>query len=493
MFTDTLLGIFGIVGPALVSMIAVRRWLEPLSWRVMVVMLGMTLAFLGPGAFTTDIPVPLDEAARGYPVRGVVGELEVRNPLPNETARQFPAWMQVVREAYHAGRAPLWNRYANSGMPLLANGQSAPFSVFFLATIFVPLPKQLVAIAGLKIFFALLFGHLLLRREGVSASAAMLGSSIFAMSLFQNVFLFFPKTGVSALLPGLLYAIGRTLDRPEPRSGMLLGLFTAGMLAGGHPETVFHCAMAGAVFLLIEAAAPINRSMWRRAVPVIALSLTWAALLSAPSWLPLMEQIPSSARMAAVDESEEPGQTHVFPVEGLPLLFNPNHFGHPARGTWNWDSNYAEASSIYLGLVPLALLGAATISRRAARRDRILFLSAIFFVLVAFNWTPIGRMINSIAPFEWAANGRLRFVVCLLIAILTARTAHRIEKADLPLVVGGVISAILQSRDLARPCDRRGMVGDRAGRRLPSHCIAPWRKLTHVGANRFSIHREGGR
>ena len=50
------------------------------------------------------------------------------------------------------------NAAAGAGYPLLANGQSAPFSPLFLATLFVPLPDQIVAMAGLKIFLALVFG-----------------------------------------------------------------------------------------------------------------------------------------------------------------------------------------------------------------------------------------------------------------------------------------------------------------------------------------------
>ena len=82
-----------------------------------------------------------------------------------------------------AGRAPLWNRHQFSGYPLLCNGQSAPFAPLFLATLFVPLPQQLVAMAGLKIFLALIFGWLFLRDEkGALPGAAPIRSSTLCRS-----------------------------------------------------------------------------------------------------------------------------------------------------------------------------------------------------------------------------------------------------------------------------------------------------------------------
>src|SRR5438105_14996941 len=108
--------------------------------------------------------------------------------------------MQVAREELFARRIPLWNRYSFSGYPLLGNGQSAPFSPFFLLTLFVPLPKQIVAMAGLKLFMALLFGFLLIRREGASNAASIFGSLLFAFAIFNNAFLYYPMTAVTLLL-----------------------------------------------------------------------------------------------------------------------------------------------------------------------------------------------------------------------------------------------------------------------------------------------------
>src|SRR5688500_3112197 len=156
---------------------------------------------MGGAVVSSQVPVRLGEVVRGYPYRGVFGDVQVRNPLTNDTVKLFLPWMDAVREDLFAGRAPLWNRYAFSGYPLLGNGESAPFSPFFLATLLVPLPKQLVAMAALKLFVSLLFTYLYLRSLSVSPPAAVFGAAVFSFCVYQNVYLYYSASAVSALLP----------------------------------------------------------------------------------------------------------------------------------------------------------------------------------------------------------------------------------------------------------------------------------------------------
>jgi hypothetical protein len=184
----------GVVLPSLLIALAVRRWFDRVSWRMVFLLLALSLLFIARGVFTPDMPVPLDEVVRGYPYRGLFGEVQAKNDLTNDTVKQILPWMQTAREELFHGRAPLWNPYLFCGYPLLGNGQSAPFAPIFLATLFVPLPKQLVAMAGVKLFTALLFGFLFIKREGTSDAAALFGSSIFAFAIINNCFLYYPMT-----------------------------------------------------------------------------------------------------------------------------------------------------------------------------------------------------------------------------------------------------------------------------------------------------------
>src|SRR5688500_330681 len=256
----SLLAALGVIGPALLLVMAVRKWFEPVSWKLTALFLLLALAVVGRGIFTSGVPVPLDEVVRGYPYRGIFGDIQAQNYLTNDTVKQILPWMHTVREQMFAGRAPLWNPHLFSGYPLLGNGQSAPFSPVFVATLFVPLPKQIVAMAGLKLFMALLFGFLLLRREGVSDAAALFGCVVFVFAIFNNAFLYYPMTAVTLLLPAAAYAVLLALRSRRAAPHVLLALVVASLLAGGHPESVVHVATGVVVLLSIEWVAPDRKS-----------------------------------------------------------------------------------------------------------------------------------------------------------------------------------------------------------------------------------------
>ncbi|HEU4887361.1 MAG TPA: hypothetical protein VFV49_05700, partial [Thermoanaerobaculia bacterium] len=335
----------GIVIPALLLALALRRWFRPLPWSVIAISLALTLAFLHGAVFTKNVPVPLDEVMRGDPYRGIVGAVSPRNPLTNDTVKQILPWMQLAREELRHGRAPLWNPYQFSGYPLLANGQSAPFAPIFLATLFVPLPHQLVAMAGLKIFLALLFGWLFLRDEGVSTWAALFGSAVFTFSVFQTVYLYYPLTSVTSLLPAAVFAVRGCTRNREHRWIVLTALVTAAVASSGHPESAVHIGLACAIVLLLE-----RRNVIR---PLLAAVIGLA--IAAPAWVPVVDQALRSTRAASL--AVAPHAT-IRPVAAW-LLLNPDGFGNPSRGTWQWIYNYAVVAPMYLGLLPLALAAAA--------------------------------------------------------------------------------------------------------------------------------------
>jgi len=392
-------------------------------------MLGLALMFTARGVFTPDMPVPLDEVVRGYPYRGLVGEVRSKNSLTNDTVKQILPWMHVVREQFSQGRAPLWNPYHFCGYPLLGNGQSAPFSPLFLATLFVPLPKQLVAMAGLKLFIALLFGYLLIRRETNSDGAALFGSAVFAFAVFNNCFLYYPMTAVTLLLPAAAYAVLACATGPTRAPFVLLILVVAALLAGGHPESVVHVAMAVAALLIVEWFAPHwapSRFSVRDLGRAVAAAV-FGALISAPAWVPVVEQALVSLRVLSLRTVE--ASPH-FPATALWAMANPDGFGNPAHGNWSWIFNYTHVASLYLGLIVTALVPAALLSPRASRRDRLLFMVTLLFFLASMDWLP-GRALDAVPPLSWVAHDRLRFVICFFAGLIVARTAIRLSSFDL--------------------------------------------------------------
>lgn len=409
----------GIVVPSLLLAVAVRRWVAPVRWPFIVLFLALTLAFLHGAVFTSQLPLPVDEVARGYPYKGVVGDVQPRNPLTNDTVRLFLPWMEVAREELFAFRAPLWNRYSFSGYPLLGNGESAPFSPLFLATLFVPLPKQIVAMAGLKIFVALLFGHLFARRAGASDAASCFAAAAFAFSVFQTVFLYYSTTAVTAFLPAALYALLEAQEHARRRDVVLVALIIATLLTNGHPESVLHIAVGAVGLLLIDFALSPDKRAWlvRFRVPLGGVAAGLA--LSAPVWVPVLEQVLLSTRYH--DLQRAGGHAADYPLTAAWAMVSPNGFGNPVRQNWGWILNYSLVAASYVGLLVLGLFIHALISRRTIPRDRAWAIFAIVLWLIALGWTPLGRLFQEIPPFSISANDKLRFVSLFLAAVVAAR------------------------------------------------------------------------
>lgn len=431
--------LLGIVGPALLVVLAIRRWFDEVPWRIAVLFLVLTLAFLHGAVFTSKLPVPVDEVARGYPFRGVFGEVQVRNALTNDTVKLFLPWMQVAREELAAFRAPLWNRYSFSGYPLLGNGEAAPFSPLFLATLFVPLPKQIVAMAGLKIFLALLFTWLFARRQGASEAASCFAAVGFSLSVFQTVYLYYSTTAVTALMPAAMYALFLVQEKPSRRGVVLVAVVVATLMANGHPESVLHIATAAAILMAVDLVLETDRRAWlRRFRAPVAGALSGLAL-SAPTWVPVAQQVLLSTRLADLRRFAVYAP---MPFTGAWAMILPNGFGNPVRGNWSWYINYSNTASSYVGLIVLALFPAVLFSRRLTIRDRLWCGAAAVLWMTAMGWTVVARLLHAVPPFSISANDKLRFAVLFIVLIVVARYLDRLDRTWIAAGTGAAVIAL---------------------------------------------------
>jgi hypothetical protein len=327
--------------------------------------------------------------------------------------------MDEARRQLFAGHLPLWNPYAFSGYPLLGNGQSAPFSPFFLATLFVPLPKQLVAMAGLKLFVALLFTFLAAKREGLSDGASSFAAVAFAFSIFQNVYLYYPLTSVTALLPAAVFAVQLCIDAPGVRSASFTAAVGTAVLAGGHPESALHVALAALVFMNVRRG---------RGVVTAITGAVWGLAVAAIAWLPVAEQALHSVRLQEIREHAR-AMTPPFPLETLRAMLNPNAFGNPAFGNWRGFGNYSMVAPSYVGIATLLFFAVALARVRQRTTYWFAAIAAVSF-LVAMNWSPIGHVVNRLPLFSSAANDRLRVLTVFFAALVAGIGVDALRRAS---------------------------------------------------------------
>src|SRR5260370_41751404 len=108
----------------------------------------------------------------------------IQNPYVEDRILQFYPWALYFKESISRGELPLWNPYASSGQPFLANSQSRPldpFNVLFLAFKDFVFAFNLILI--LQLYAGGVFAYLYLRRSlKVGRFGAFLGGTRFMLN-----------------------------------------------------------------------------------------------------------------------------------------------------------------------------------------------------------------------------------------------------------------------------------------------------------------------
>jgi len=164
---------------------------------------------------------------------------------------KVPSYMDVWTQLYpfrayatrmlKAGKIPLWNPYTFSGVPFLANIQTAVFYPpnLILFTI-LPLSIAFGVNIVLHFFIGGLFTYLYLRRINVSRISSIFSGIIFMFSGF-----IFPKIALppilqtSALIPLLFYTFEIALEKKTVRYTFLAGLCLTIAILSGYPQVVY--------------------------------------------------------------------------------------------------------------------------------------------------------------------------------------------------------------------------------------------------------------
>ena len=410
--------------------LARRRGVE-LPWRIAALCYALVLVFLFRPMTQAAVNVPVD-FVQILPPWSDQPNPHLSNSMMNDLAMQIVPWAEQVRAAWRSLHFPIWNHLSGSGYPLLANGQSSAMSPIRLLALPLPLGYSMTAEAAMKLLIALTFTYLLCRRRYAELPSAA-GAIAFAFCTFNNTWLHFPLVTVAVWLPAAMLAVELVCEvwalppsaaqraRGRARPHLFAVVVWAVMLFGGHPETVAHITLFCGVFALWLVFVE-RRGSWR-ALPALAGAIAVAALVAAPFLATFAETVTKSRRYQELQAN--PTLNIEVPWSDFPsmiVLFQPHFFGHlPNEKPWS-SAPAAESISGFAGALGVAawfgLLLRAIALRRLREREVFLLLAALFVFAVIMNWPGVGSFFHFV--FRLAANARLRFLLCFVVALMTA-------------------------------------------------------------------------
>lgn len=414
---DLLPGLWlGLLGMGLAAVL--RRWFDPVPWRVLAVFAALLLILFRPVLFGGKVLLPLDGLRGAVPFQNLPPVEPHGNFLQGDLIQLVTPSLAAVRAAWADGRWPLWNEKVGPGMPLLADPQAQAFQPLALLGAPLPLVQAAGVTAALRVLVALVFGFLWLRRQGLSMAPALAGSLAYGLGGFLLLWLGWPIANTAALLPLVLYGVARCDDPGESRGhgdGLLLALGVLVLLLAGHPETILY-ALALVLLFLLDKARRRPEGMRRPLLVRAGLAFLVAGAVAAPALLPTLEYLPRTMRAAR--GIARAGAEDLAP-SWLPLAA-PNAYGN-SRFVHYWGiSNTNEDASGFVGtatlLAALLSLGA---RRRFPQEGLVLGTAALCLLLIA--------------PLPWGpalGSRRLLLPLSLCLAYLGACTLERFRLGE---------------------------------------------------------------
>jgi hypothetical protein len=363
------------------------------------------------------------------------------NRLLGDPVVEMQPWMLFNRDELGAGHLPLWNDANGSGVPHLANYQSAIFSPYSLPFYLLSFKAALLAAAFLKLFGLALFTFLFLRLLGAGVISACIGSAVFTFSGHNVLLLAYPHAAAVIALPAGLYFSELALQRFErrrssaPALAALTLVFAAGLLSG-QPEPFYFSALMVALYILLRL-VPLA---WRRWLDTgeIAGSLRLAAGFAlcpliatgacAMQLLPFFEYLSKST----VIELRSNLQTPLIRIT-WPLHFFPNLLGNPSLpyhiGYNLPPPNFEAANTSYAGATAwLLLLLAPFFARRNLRLAFFAFLAA-GWVCYAYNLLGLSHTIARFPTLSLAPINRSQpfglFAIAACSALVMDQLLHK--------------------------------------------------------------------
>lgn len=299
-----------------------------------------------------------------------------------DVIRQLYPWRVLSIDLFKKGEWPLWNPYAFSGYPLLANLQSSvfyPFNFFFFSLSNI---DAWIVYIMIQPILAFIFMYQLSRSFDLSKISATLSGISFAFLGFFLVWFEWGVIGHSGLwLPACLWAINEGFKKK--RTFLFLPLFLSLSLLAGHLQTTVYVFLVSLLFFLWKVSQQEKKRTFLFKGIVFFL---FPFFLTSMQILPSFELFSLSARDLA--SSKEIFEKFILPGKHLVTIFAPNFFGNPATKNF-WGKDYGEFMA-YFGVVTLVF---SAYSLCLLKKKEVRFFWILSFLALAFATSPLAKIL----------------------------------------------------------------------------------------------------
>jgi hypothetical protein len=355
------------------------------------------------------------------------------------TAFYYPLAAWSWQQLHGVGKIPLWTPQIFGGYPIFADGEHGLASpLVLLAMLLMPADAALIALRLVHLLVAAFGTYALARAWRLSHTASVLGGATFALGSFLAAQIHHENVIRSAVwLPLGLALLERSL-RSQGRLRLRWILLASGCVTmaalGLHAQIVFMDLLAMATYGVLRLGIGPIRGAGRRLLPrAITLLLVLPVLpllglmLAAVQLAPFLELAGISWRGAGLPYSV--AASHSLTWYGLIKLIFPYFFRGPGEFEWGLWSPWE--STLYVGLIPLAL---ALLAIVGTRRPAVRFwavLGSLGLVMALGQYSPL-----NLHQLLWLlpglnglrAPGRFTLVVVLALGMLAAHGLDWLER-----------------------------------------------------------------
>jgi hypothetical protein len=395
----------------------VHRFVCPLSRGAAAFLFLLPFLFVGHALIANRVYAPVDKIYMDVPLSVVKDRYGIgapHNPATADIFAQMIPWRHAVRESVARGEWPLWNPYILSGDILAAAAQPAVYSPFTWLALLMPAPLSFTFTAAITFLLAAAGAFVLARELGCREVSASIAAAGFMCASGTTLYVLWPLGLSWAFFPWVLLAARRTVHTPSVRSWALLTTVFALLINAGHPESVLHIVILGAIYGAFEWLC-VRRDMVRSLVTALAAGVV-ALLVSAIFLLPYLEATPQTGEYTFRQLWKQADRSAKTPQAVLALasaVFPDLHL----RKWVKPDIGGLAGETAAVGSIVLALAAYAT-WRVRSRTTWFLALLTVILLLAHAGWKPVARVIHALPLFDITLNDRLAFGAACLLALL---------------------------------------------------------------------------